>query len=131
MKPYRLTVRVVLKDEKGRYLLMRRAKGSAMQPELWEFPGGKIDPGETFEEALIRETKEETGFDIDVLDVLGTAQWEKKDCRIAYLILSGRITGGEFAVSSEHDDGGWFTPKKVRGLTVAPQFQGFVEAHLT
>jgi 8-oxo-dGTP diphosphatase len=49
---------VVLTDGEGRVLLAQRPEGRTMAG-LWEFPGGKIEPGETPEEALIRELKEE------------------------------------------------------------------------
>ena len=53
---------VALIDVDGRILLAQRPEGKAMAG-LWEFPGGKVDPGETPEAALIRELKEELGVD--------------------------------------------------------------------
>ena len=57
-----LVVAVVLVDPDGRVLIAKRPEGKAMAG-LWEFPGGKVDPGETTEAALIRELKEELGVD--------------------------------------------------------------------
>ncbi len=57
-----LVVAVVLVDPDGRVLIAKRPEGKAMAG-LWEFPGGKVDPGETPEAALIRELKEELGVD--------------------------------------------------------------------
>ena len=54
---------VALIDPDGRVLLARRPEGKALAG-LWEFPGGKVDPGETPEAALIRELKEELGIDV-------------------------------------------------------------------
>jgi 8-oxo-dGTP diphosphatase len=62
-KPVLLVVACALVDTDGRVLLARRPEGKPMAG-LWEFPGGKLDPGETPEQALIRELKEE--LDIDV-----------------------------------------------------------------
>lgn len=58
-----LVVAAALIDPDGRVLLAQRPPGKAMAGQ-WEFPGGKIDPGETPEQALIRELKEELGIDV-------------------------------------------------------------------
>ena len=58
-----LVVAAALIDVDNRVLLARRPEGKAMAGQ-WEFPGGKIDPGETPEQALIRELKEELGIDV-------------------------------------------------------------------
>ena len=50
-------------DSDGRVLLARRPEGKKLAG-LWEFPGGKLEPGETPEAALIRELKEELGIDV-------------------------------------------------------------------
>jgi 8-oxo-dGTP diphosphatase len=63
--PVILVVAVALVDADGRVLLAQRPAGKAMAG-LWEFPGGKVKPGETPEQALIRELKEE--LDIDVAE---------------------------------------------------------------
>ena len=61
--PLVLVAAVVLIDPDGRVLLAQRPEGKAMAG-LWEFPGGKVDPGETPEAALIRELAEELGIDV-------------------------------------------------------------------
>ncbi|KQY49903.1 DNA mismatch repair protein MutT [Lysobacter sp. Root494] len=55
----------VIRDRRGRILLARRTEGRDLAG-LWEFPGGKHEPGETAEEALKRELREELGIEIDV-----------------------------------------------------------------
>lgn len=58
-----LVVACALLDADGRVLIAKRPEGRALAG-LWEFPGGKIEPGETPEEALIRELGEELGIDV-------------------------------------------------------------------
>ena len=59
-----IVVAAVLRDDDGRVLLQQRPAGKA-HAELWEFPGGKVEPGETPEAALSRELGEELGIVVD------------------------------------------------------------------
>jgi 8-oxo-dGTP diphosphatase len=62
--PLVLVVAVALVDADGRVLIAQRPEGKSMAG-LWEFPGGKVDPGETPEAALIRELREELAIDTE------------------------------------------------------------------
>ena len=62
-QPLILVVAVALVDPDGRVLIAQRPQGKAMAG-LWEFPGGKIEPGETPEDTLIRELREELGITV-------------------------------------------------------------------
>lgn len=62
---YLFVVAAALRDRGGRILVQERPKGKAMEG-LWEFPGGKIEFGETPEQALVRELKEELGVDVQL-----------------------------------------------------------------
>lgn len=61
--PTVLVVAVALIDPDGRVLIAQRPEGKALAG-LWEFPGGKVEPGERPEQALVRELKEELGIDV-------------------------------------------------------------------
>jgi 8-oxo-dGTP diphosphatase len=63
-----LVAACVLQDEVGRILIAKRPPGRPLAG-LWEFPGGKVEPGEAPEPALIRELKEELGIDIATADL--------------------------------------------------------------
>ena len=63
--PTRIAIAVV--EHEGRYLIGRRPEGVPLAG-LWEFPGGKIQPGETAEAAAARECLEETGLEVEVGD---------------------------------------------------------------
>ncbi len=65
-------VAAALADGEGRVLLQRRAPGRAMAG-LWEFPGGKVEPDERPEAALVRELKEELGIKVDVAALMPAA----------------------------------------------------------
>lgn len=59
-----VVVAAALVDRDGRLLVQQRPEGLSMAG-LWEFPGGKLEPGETPEQALIRELEEELAIDVD------------------------------------------------------------------
>jgi 8-oxo-dGTP diphosphatase len=64
-----LVAACVLLDRDGRVLLAKRPKGRPLAG-LWEFPGGKVEPGERPEDALIRELREEVGITIEGQDLV-------------------------------------------------------------
>ncbi len=63
-KPTVLVTAVALIDGDGRILIAQRPPGKSLAG-LWEFPGGKVDPGETPEGALVRELREELGIEVE------------------------------------------------------------------
>src|SRR4029450_11618867 len=66
MNPDRaIVVLAAIVEREGRFLLTRRLKGTHL-PDVWEFPGGKCEPGETHEACLRRELEEELGVDATV-----------------------------------------------------------------
>ncbi|MEH6662294.1 MAG: (deoxy)nucleoside triphosphate pyrophosphohydrolase [Parasphingorhabdus sp.] len=65
---YLFVVAAALVDQNGRILVQRRPEGKPMAG-LWEFPGGKVEPGETPEAALVRELNEELEIDVDEADI--------------------------------------------------------------
>lgn len=65
-------VAAALTNQVGEILLQKRPEGKQMAG-LWEFPGGKVEPGESPEIALVRELKEELGLDVDSADLIPCA----------------------------------------------------------
>ena len=106
-KPFSLTMKAVIVDEQGRTLLIRRSKANKNFTGKWEWPGGKVDPGEDFAVAAIREAKEETGLDVELVAVAGVAQFEMPKAHVAMLCMEARIIGGAPTLSEEHDASQW------------------------
>ena len=67
---YLFVAAAALVDEKGRILVQKRPEGKPMAG-LWEFPGGKVESGETPELALIRELREELNISVEPQDIEG------------------------------------------------------------
>jgi 8-oxo-dGTP diphosphatase len=89
----RLVVAAVVRDASDRLLVARRAPGQHLEG-LWEFPGGGVEAGETAEEALTRELREELGVTADVGEPI-TFSWHRDRSReILLLFYRARLVAG-------------------------------------
>lgn len=101
--------------EGDKFLVVKRAADDVHNPGLWEFPGGKIDAGETVEEGLVREVYEETGLEVGVTSQLVYAenniiQSERyRDKLYVALFHAVRPLSGGFQISHEHSGFAWDT----------------------
>lgn len=124
-KPYSLSMKVAIRDEHGRVLILKRSMSSKNNGGKWEFPGGKVDAGEDIDEALLREVREETGLSISLEKVLGSAESETPMKKVAYLILDAQVLSGSVRLSNEHTDYAWVEPSAMAEADLCPQFQTF------
>ena len=129
-KPWLLVLRGILKDRRGRYLLLRRSSFSRSWPRLWEFPGGKANPGEDIEDALRREFREETDLEVKSFKFLTAFEWTRKADRIFYLLFMAEKYSGKAGISREHEDLGWFTARELKRLKVSPPLVAVIREHL-
>ena len=106
-KALSLSIKVVVRDARGRCLLLKRSMKSKGHPGLWDLPGGKVDLGESFDAALVREAREETGLSIRVGRVLGATEAEAPLKRVIYLVLEAHAEVGQVRLSDEHDAFVW------------------------
>ncbi|MGM0852644.1 MAG: NUDIX hydrolase [Bacillota bacterium] len=90
---------VLLLDELGENVLM--VKNIGENSSYYTLPGGAVEPGETLEEAAIREVKEETGLDVEIGDVFSVSEafFEDRGHHAVFFIFRGEITGGEITIS--------------------------------
>ena len=114
--PYDLTVRAIIEDEAGRLLLVRRSPQSIHFAGEWEFPGGKLDPGENVDAAIRREVREETGLEIGLDRVAGVTEFQMPRVRVVVLCFYAHRTGGDVRLSSEHDRFVWASPDAMEQL---------------
>ena len=113
-------VAAVLKDGVGRILLQKRPEGREMAG-LWEFPGGKIDSGETPEAALVRELFEELGVKVEIQDLtpLCFASADLGNRNLILLLYHCSRWMGD-PTSLEQQEIGWFTMQEMYSLEMPP-----------
>jgi 8-oxo-dGTP diphosphatase len=108
----RRKIRVVgamLEREPGRYLITQRQKTASL-PLLWEFPGGRVNEGETDEEALTREIKERLGLDVIVDEAAGATHHEYPTYEIDFRVFHCRLKDPQQEVShAKVNDHRWVT----------------------
>ena len=86
---------------------------------LWEFVGGKVEPGETKEQALIRECQEELAVTLDVGDVFMDVTHEYPDLMVHLTLFNASITEGN-PQKLEHNDIQWITPSEIPNYEFCP-----------
>ena len=100
-------------EERGRVLIARRKRGDRCEGR-WEFPGGKIESGETPEESLKRELHEELGIDVSVGERLIACPFRAGEVPMELLVYRTRIVKGEI-VCHDHDEVRWIEPGELEG----------------
>ena len=86
---------------------------------LWEFVGGKVEPGETKEQALIRECQEELAVTLSVGDIFMDVTHEYPDLTVHLTLFNATIAEGE-PQKLEHNDIRWITPSKIPNYDFCP-----------
>ena len=116
---YGLTMRGIIKNDAGEILILKRHPKSKTDPEMWELPGGKVEPGENFVDALVREIKEETNLDVEVGDFGEAVQNDYSHKRTVQLIMYLDNIKGEVKISEEHTDWMWASLEKIKSLEIS------------
>jgi 8-oxo-dGTP diphosphatase len=123
---YGLAVRVLLTDQDGKILILKRSTDSKTNPGKWELPGGKVDQGESFDHALIREVYEETNLKISLEHIVGASEQNLHIIRAVHIIMSGKIVEGELNLSSEHEGYAWVLIETLPDYELADWLQDYV-----
>ncbi|MFD5392843.1 NUDIX hydrolase [Streptomyces sp. NPDC127097] len=116
----------VVVDESGRVLLQRRRDN-----DMWALPGGVMHIGESLPDCAVRETREETGFHVEIVGIVGTYTnprhifaYDDGEVRQEFSIcFLARPLGGQLAVSEESTDVRWFEPGEIDALPMVPSIR--------
>ena len=123
----------VVVDAEGRILLQRRSDSGN-----WALPGGAMDIGETFAQSVVREVKEETGFDVRIERIVGIYSdpghvfaYDDGEVRQEFNIcLACTIVGGELAISNESTDVRFVALNEVAALMMHESVRKRIEDYL-
>ena len=126
-KPVIQVVGAAIVKDSGEVLCAQRGYGSLIGK--WEFPGGKVEKGETDQVALAREIKEELGIEIEVLELIDENYNEYKDKNINLKVYKCKYVSGEIN-DTEHQSLAWTKPEAMESLDWAEADKPIVETYL-
>ena len=122
MKTVEVVAAIIVRE--GKVFSTRRGYGKWQG--WWEFPGGKIEVGESPEEALVREIREELDAEISVGDLLETVEWDYPDFHLTmHCFLCSLLS--ESMHLNEHEAVAWLSPETLDSVRWLPADEGLVE----
>ena len=104
--------------EKDKFMICQRPAHKA-RGLLWEFVGGKVEPGETREEALVRECREELGVRVSVGELFMDVTHEYPDVTVHLTLFNASVAEG-IPQKLEHNDIKWITPAEIPDYDFCP-----------
>ena len=122
MKTIEVVAAIIHKD--GTYFATQRGYGEF--EGMWEFPGGKIEPGESHETALKREIQEELGINISVKDLLCTTNYDYPSFHLTMHCYLCNIASGEIELR-EHKAARWLKPETFNSVEWLPADKDVIE----
>lgn len=102
----------------GNILITRRAPGEKLAG-MWEFPGGKLEPGETPQSCIVRELREELGVESDAGEILTTSVFAYPGGTIELIAVTVSLRSAVLTLHV-HDRAEWVTPPDLLGYELAP-----------
>ena len=121
MKTVRVVAAIII--EKGKVFATQRGYGEFK--DGWEFPGGKIEPGETPEEAVVREIKEELDTEVKAIELLDTVEYDYPKFHLSMDCFICKILSGDL-VLKEHEAAKWLTRETLDSVEWLPADQGLI-----
>ncbi|MGA2440674.1 MAG: NUDIX domain-containing protein [Tepidisphaeraceae bacterium] len=127
---FKLACYALVRNDKGEILLLQRPTDKRHFPNKWEFPGGKLDPGETIEQAVCREAREEAGLTITPQSLAGAVDFLVGEYRVIMLILNATSQSDQVTISNEHQAYRWIRLEEAFAMDITEQVRQFIEESL-
>ena len=121
MKTVEVVAAVIIKDR--RVFATRRGYGEWQG--WWEFPGGKIEAGESPQSALVREIREELDAEIEVGELLETVEWDYPDFHLTMHCFICRLVSDSMHLN-EHEAAAWLSSEDLDSVRWLPADEGLV-----
>lgn len=115
MKTIHVTAAVII--ENGKVFATQRGYGQFK--DGWEFPGGKIEEGETPQQALVREIREELDTEVEVQELIDTVEYDYPDFHLSMECFRCRIKSGNL-VLKEHEAARWLSKETIESVAWLP-----------
>ncbi len=118
-------VNVIIADNLGRILILKRSSKDESCPGLWDLPGGGVEKNETLQEAVKREVAEESGLKVKPeSDYFYIYHYPKKIDKYAF---RSTLIGGEVLLSKEHTEFKWISKDEWQSLEYIPSVKATLE----
>lgn len=121
MKTIRVTAAIIIENDK----VFATQRGYGEFKDGWEFPGGKIEPNEAPEDAIVREIREELDTEIEVLELLDTVEYDYPEFHLSMDCFICRIKSGNL-VLKEHEAARWLTRETLGSVEWLPADQALI-----
>ncbi len=114
----------------GKFLIMLRSPDVRSFPKHWDFPGGKLELGETLIAGVEREVLEETGLKVEAVKIVGAYVFKMKDAERRFTVWSAKLLSDEeVKLSQEHTDFRWATKEEILRLKTEPFIKEYFKKH--
>lgn len=107
-----VSVAGLVTNDEGKILLVKSPRRG------WEYPGGMVEPGETFHDALLREIKEEAGVDVEITGFIGLCKNVEKD--VVNIDFACKAVGGQLTTSDESTEVMWVNREDALSMVTFP-----------
>ena len=112
-------------EKDGKFFCAQRPEGKSLGG-FWEFPGGKLEAGESPEQALVREIREELNSEIEIISYINEASYDYDFGTVVMKTYHAKLLSGKLELL-EHQNSTWLPPHELKSLNWAPVDRPAVE----